>query len=440
MKHLIVSAGLAAVLAAHAADAPTPAAPGAPVVPVEPTASGVPAPAGISWSGAGSSLAPAGAPDSLQAALALAWARSPAGQALPARAEQAQAAAALARNLSAGAPRIGLSALDDRLNRRAGRRELEAEIGVPLWLPGQRGAQQSLAQAQLQGLEDDTLARRLQLAGELREAWWALALAREDVALQRSRLDSARALQADVERRQRAGELARTDANVATAETQGAEGALADALLLERLAADRLRALTGAPAPAALRAEGAVAVEERPATHPRLAAAAAAVRLAQARLQLVERSTRETPEVALRLVRERSDAGEAYANAVGVRLTLPLSSAPRRLRDSAEVRADLLEAQAGEAQLQAQLALEADAAQRERDTVDAKAALAARRAALTADTLALINKSFSLGESDLPTLLRARAAAFDAQADQRRLEVARQAAVSRLRQALGVLP
>uniref|UniRef100_UPI0026231B2E TolC family protein n=1 Tax=uncultured Azohydromonas sp. TaxID=487342 RepID=UPI0026231B2E len=257
MKHLIVSAGLAAVLAAHAADAPTPATHVAPVAPV------APAPAGIPWSDAGSVPAPADAPDSLRAALALAWARSPAGQALPARAEQAQATAALARTLFADAPRIGLSALDDRLNRRAGRRELEAEIGVPLWLPGQRGARQSLALAQLQGLEDDTLARRLQLAGELREAWWALALSREDVALQRSRLESARALQADVERRLRAGELARTDANVAAAETQGAEAMLADALLLEHLAADRLRALTGAPAPAALRAEGPVAVEER---------------------------------------------------------------------------------------------------------------------------------------------------------------------------------
>jgi cobalt-zinc-cadmium efflux system outer membrane protein len=51
-----------------------------------------------------------------------------------------------------------------------------------------------------------------------------------------------------------------------------------------------------------------------------------------------------------------------------------------------------------------------------------------------------MNKSFSLGESDLPTLLRARAAAFDAQAELRRLEVARHAADSRLRQALGVVP
>jgi cobalt-zinc-cadmium efflux system outer membrane protein len=426
MKHFIVSAWLAAVLAAHAADAPPP--PGLP-------------PVGSTSPEAAPGLDPAAAPRSLPDALALAWARSPAGQALPARTEQAQAAAALARTLSAGAPRIGLSTLDDRLNRRTGRRELEAELGVPLWLPGQRGAQQSVAQAQLQGLEDDTLARRLQLAGELREAWWTLALAREDLALQRSRLASARALQADVERRQRAGELARTDANVAAAESQGAEAALADALLLERLAADRLRALTGVPAPAVpFTGEGPVAEAERPALHPRLAAAAAAVRLAQARLELVERSTRETPEVALRLRRERADAGEPYATAVGLRLTVPLASAPRRLRDSAEVRAELLEAQAGEVQLQAQLALEQDAARRERDTVDTKAALAARRAALTADTLALMNKSFSLGESDLPTLLRARAAAFDAQAELRRLEVARHAADSRLRQALGVLP
>jgi cobalt-zinc-cadmium efflux system outer membrane protein len=253
-------------------------------------------------------------------------------------------------------------------------------------------------------------------------------------------VESARALQSDVERRQRAGELARTDANVAAVEAQSAEAALADAMLLERLAADRLRALTGVPAPAALQAESPASADEAPAAHPRLAAAAAAVRVAQSRLALMSRTTREAPEVAVRLLRERTDVNEPYANAVGLRLTVPLASAPRRLRDSAEVRADLLEAQAGEAQLQTQLALELQAVQRERDTVEAKAALAQRRAALTADTLQLINKSFSLGESDLPTLLRARAGAFDAEAEVRRLDVAHAAAVSRLRQALGVLP
>ncbi|WP_084267368.1 TolC family protein [Azohydromonas lata] len=426
MRRITVPVVLAAAVSAWAADAPPPSA-----APVSAPAETPAAP----WTPS------AAAPATLRDALALAWARSPAGQALPARGEQAQAAAELARGLAPGAPRVSLSALDDRFNHRAGRRELEAEIGVPLWLPGQREAQRSVAQAQLQSLADDGQARRLQLAGELREAWWLLAAAREDAALQQRRLASARALQADVERRQRAGELARTDANSAAVETQSAEAALADARLLERLAADRLSALTGAHAPAVLTAEPAVAAPpDADAVHPRLAAAAAAVRVAQARLQLVERSAREAPEVSVRLLRERGAADEPYATAVGVRLSVPLASAPRRLRDSAEVRAELLEAQATEAQLQTQWALEQQAARRERDAVEAKAALAARRAALTADTLALIQKSFSLGESDLPTLLRARAAAFDAESDVRRLEVARAAALSRLRQALGVLP
>ncbi|NML18355.1 TolC family protein [Azohydromonas caseinilytica] len=420
MKRLIVSAGLAVALTALAADAPPPPGP-------------LP----------GDTTLPAAArqtPQTLQAALELAWSRSPAGRALGARGEQALAAAEVARSPVAGPPTLSLSALDDRLNRRAGRREWEAEIGVPLWLPGQRGAQQALAQAQLQGLADDALARRLQLAGELREAWWALAAAREEAALQRARLDAARVLQADVERRLRAGDLARTDANAAAIETQAAEAAWADALLQERVAADRLRALTGGPVPDALPAERAVAAEGDAATHPRLAAATAAVRLAQARLALAARSTREAPEVSLRLLRERSDVNEAYANAVGVRLSVPLGSSARQLRDTAEVRAELLEAQAEEARLQEQLALELETAQRERDAVETKASLAAKRAALAGDTLQLIHKSFSLGESDLPTLLRARAAAFEAQAELRRLEVARAAAVSRQRQALGVLP
>ncbi|WP_157265255.1 TolC family protein [Azohydromonas aeria] len=423
IKPLLVSAGLAATLAAAAAaaaaDAPTPR-------PAEP--------------GTGAAWPDTAAPSTLRAALEHAWARTPAARALNARHEQARAAADAAGSTLAGPPTLSLGVLDDRLHRRAGRREWEAEIGMPLWLPGQRGAQQSVAQARLHDLAEGAAARRLQLAGELREAWWALAATREDAALQRGRLDAARVLQADVERRVRAGELARTDALLATGEAHAAEAALADALLQERLAADRLRALTGTPVPAALAPEGLAEAEAPPAPHPRLAAAAAAVRLAQARLALVARSTREAPEVALRLQRERDGVGERWADRVGVRLSVPLGSAPRQLRDSAEVRAELLEAQAEEALLQSQLALDIDAARRERDTAEAKAALAASRAALAAEALQLIHKSFALGESDLPALLGAQAADFDARAEVRRLEVARAAAASRLRQALGVMP
>jgi len=54
--------------------------------------------------------------------------------------------------------------------------------------------------------------------------------------------------------------------------------------------------------------------------------------------------------------------------------------------------------------------------------------------------LRLAEKAFSLGESDLTTLLRVRAGAFEAEAFLNRQQVARAAAQSRLKQVLGVLP
>ena len=66
--------------------------------------------------------------------------------------------------------------------------------------------------------------------------------------------------------------------------------------------------------------------------------------------------------------------------------------------------------------------------------------MAAERHALSAENLLLTERAFSLGESDLATLLRVRAAAYDAEAFFSRQRVARAAAQSQLNQSLGVLP
>ena len=50
------------------------------------------------------------------------------------------------------------------------------------------------------------------------------------------------------------------------------------------------------------------------------------------------------------------------------------------------------------------------------------------------------NLPFSTGEAELQTLLRARAAGLDAEAEVERSALDRAAAISRLRQALGVMP
>jgi cobalt-zinc-cadmium efflux system outer membrane protein len=66
--------------------------------------------------------------------------------------------------------------------------------------------------------------------------------------------------------------------------------------------------------------------------------------------------------------------------------------------------------------------------------------MAHERRELSSENLRLSEKSFKLGETDIATLLRIRAAAYDAEAFFGRQHVARAAAISRLNQALGVLP
>ena len=100
----------------------------------------------------------------------------------------------------------------------------------------------------------------------------------------------------------------------------------------------------------------------------------------------------------------------------------------------------LAEAEAQALQLREQLQLDAEAARLDLQAADHRLALARTRAELAADTLALVQRAFTLGEADLATLLRARAAASDADAERGRQRIARASAISQLNQVIGVLP
>lgn len=390
-------------------------------------------------------VAAASAPMSLRDAWAQAWARAPVQHAMAARQEQQAAIGSAAQARLPAAPTVSIGALHDRLNRNTGRQEWEAEMSLPLWRPGQRTAQLRLAEAQGSSLEQDTRQRQLDLARDLRETWWAAAAAQGAVALAQARLEAAQALHDDVARRYRAGDVARTDANAAAIELGAAESAWLEARLEEQAAHGRVRLLTGeasaaSPLPEAQAPPSLSEALARTGSHPHRTAARAAVEAAQAKLDVASRSGREAPELAVRLVRERGDLAERYANAVGVKLSVPLSSPPLRLRDTAEARAELLEAQAMLQQAVQQIALDVETAYQQRDAALARQALAARRVALAGDTLELLQKSFSLGETDLASLLRARAAAHEARVEQHRAHIAHATALSRIQQALGVLP
>ena len=105
----------------------------------------------------------------------------------------------------------------------------------------------------------------------------------------------------------------------------------------------------------------------------------------------------------------------------------------------------LTQAEALEAEATADLELsrvetEAESARARLAAAEAQVQAAERRASLALETRGFFDKSFRLGETDLPTRLRieAEAAEADRQAARARIDLA--AAISAWRQALGLLP
>lgn len=382
----------------------------------------------------------------LATAVEQAWRLNPQAAGLDAREAEARAAQDVAAGLTPEPGSVSIGNLNDRFNRDQGKQEYEVELAVPLWLPGQKAAREVEAASRIDEAVARRVAVRLEVSGELREAWWALASARSAKVLAARRLETARALETDVMRRYKIGELSRIDANLAQTETHAAnaESLEAEANLLQ--AEQAVQTLTASPAPKNLDEESQSTrrlIDETgdwAATHPLLAATAAAARSARARIQVADESRRSAPELSFRVVRERGGFAEAYSNSVGVKLKIPFSSAPQVRRETLAAQAEANQADADLLRTQTRVRLDAERAQRNLQSAERQLAMAQERRQLSAENLRLAEKAFALGESDLATLLRIRAAAFDADAFFDRQRVARAAAISRLNQALGVLP
>ena len=402
--------------------------------------------AGVLLSLPGLAAPPAAPEASLALWLEQAWLRNPQAKALDAREAEARAARELASGLTPEPGSISVGTLNDQLNSNRGKREVAVELNAYLWLPGQKAARAAEAESRFDEVEARRAALRLEVAGELREAWWMLAAARNTTSLAARRLKTARALAEEVQRRYRAGDLSRIDGNLAQMEVQAAEAEWidADGALLQ--AEHVFRALTGAPAPSSISAEqpvtpdGGSASRLLPTTHPQLTAAAAASRSARAKVKVAEESRRAAPELSLLALRERSDFSESYSDSVGIRLKIPFSSGALVRRESSAAQADADHSDAEMQRVEMRVELDVARSRQALQAAERQYALAEQRQALSADSLRLAEKSFALGESDLATLLRIRAAAYDADAFLDRQRIARAAAISRLNQTLGVLP
>jgi cobalt-zinc-cadmium efflux system outer membrane protein len=384
-------------------------------------------------------LAQAASAAGLREALDRAWARNPQAQAAEAREAEARARVDAARSLLPGAPAVSLRYRTDQLTEERGFREYEAELELPLWLPGEQRARVELALREQAEALAALQAARLEIAGELRERVWAAALARSEFELARSRAETSQALEDDVARRVQAGELARTDLLLAKNETLAARAALLEAESREQQAQTAYLALTGdarLPEPG----EEAPAPESGLDAHPALEARRQGIALALAKQRLALESRRDSPELALVTRRERAGRGDPWEDTWGLRLKIPFATDARNRPAIASANRELIQLEAE--YRQARLRLEAEIAQkrREHESAVSQLRLAREKREVAAENLALIKKAFDLGEFELADLLRTRALAQEAELALAQQSVAMARARAALNQALGVLP
>lgn len=398
-----------------------------------------PATNSTSSSAAGVHAATVGVP--LAAAFEAAWQRAVVAREVQGQRQRAEAERTAASSLWAAPPAISILYRDDRLLSNEGARETDVALSWPLYLPGQRADRGTAAVAGLALADGAQAAARLRVAGEVREAAWMLIGQQADLAQADALVASLATLVEDVERRVRAGDLARADALVARAELLGATAQQMEARQRVLDARARWEVLTGLAAPPMADEEmAAMVATDVVSSHPQLGLASAAAEHARKRLQLLRTSRSDPPELILGFRNEVPGRSESSQNSLAVGVRVPFGTSDRNLPLQAAALADLDVADAIEQRLRERLGSEAAAARTAVQTAEQHLSAERDRAALLRERARLIEKSFRAGESPLPDLLRALSAAAQADAAAARQQAALGLARARFQQALGLLP
>jgi len=318
-------------------------------------------------------------------------------------------------------------------------------VAVPLWLPGERSRSAALADAESAALESRAIAAQLRLAATVRESWWQWQRTRIEAATARDQLDNTRLIAADVTRRTKAGDLARADQHQADVAVASAEASLARAEFTLAAARQHVRALGGVAPGLNVAADGLAEPDPGSAladveAHAELQALKDRAAVTDRTAALTVTRSRGNPELLLATTRDRGAYGEAAQQSFTFALRIPFGGGPR-------VEARIAGARAEAAEAQAQLSLERERLTAERETTSLRVEglrsqldATERRARLARESRGFFEKSFRLGETDLPTRLRIEAEAADAEREAARTRIELAAAISARRQVLGLRP
>ncbi|GBG15479.1 uncharacterized protein NMK_3087 [Novimethylophilus kurashikiensis] len=372
--------------------------------------------------------------------VAKAYERNPQQQVINAGKVMADARSIQAGSMLPGAPAISVRHQNDTIGSGRNLNEWEAAVELPVWLPGQRAARESVARDWGSSVEANRSGLMLNLAGQVREAVWDVAMNANTAELADQRVKNALALQQDVEKRWKAGELAKTDVMLAQNETLQAQTAQLRAQAELKHAEHRYWMLTGLKALPGHPEENESSRSGLADDHPLLAESAAKVTLAQGERALVQVEKRENPQVILNTRHDRGAFDSQFDTSVGVAIRVPLDAGVRSAPLVANAEMGLAQAMSERDQRQLVLLAALHEAEHNLEVTRAELNIVEEQHRLAQENLRLARKAFDLGESDLVNLLRVQASAQEAERMLRSRTTQLQWDIARYNQAVGVLP
>ncbi len=366
-------------------------------------------------------------------------ARNPMQASMQSREKMVTAKALIANAILPSTPAMIVAHQNDQLTTGRNEREWLAEVELPIWLPNQRSNRLKVADAFQSNVAASRESIRLQVAGMLREALWDIAFNNNNLALATSKLELARNLQVDVEKRYQAGEMAKTDFMLAQQETLRAEREQlrADAEVMH--ARHRYSLLTGLHELPGSFIETQSSLEDY--SHSSIwMEAESKLDLAETERNLAQIESHENLQVLLNMRREHGAYDNFSNDSVGLRLRIPFGGDPRAAPIKAAAEMGVGYALTERDKLRVALEAMMHEAEHNLSVSRAEIVIASKQYEIAKESAKLAQKAFSLGETDLVSLLRVQAQTYDTERAFTTREIQLQWDIARYNQVVGVLP
>lgn len=350
-----------------------------------------------------------------------------------------QANDALSESLFAEPATANLNHFNDAIGSGDGFQEWEGSVDMPLWLPGQKQAQQELSNKIMAELPAYQARLMLQASGEVRELIWQVKLAEAELEQAILVWETAKKLEQDVKVRVEAGDLPTTEALLASSNTLEKHSKMveAESNLLQQLKTYTL--ITGEHSLPSQVTELLNPQNQLLPSHPQLALQEQVIARLQAEMGIAQYQGAVNPNLSVGVRRERGDDSESFNNSLGLGISMALDDSRYSQPAVAEASAALAEAQVKRLDIERQLNKTLLTSRESLEATQKQLELVTEQDKTTRQYYQLQKRAFDLGEINLIDLLRSQVLANESRNRKRQLEVLVQQKTAAVNQALGII-